>query len=203
MVDGQIITANANVLDALGYELSEVIGRHHRLFVDPAESQSAAYGEFWAKLRRGARTGAAFGGGGQGNQGADLDVTRPGRAWGRVRRRSRRALEEIVVKVGEINAHVAGIVESARSQAVGLAEIAVAVSTLDKSTWQNAAMVEESTAGISELASGARALSELLQAFKIGDARSAPALDSRSGSPAHAPTGRVVAAFGRASASGR
>ncbi|MBC8129363.1 MAG: PAS domain-containing methyl-accepting chemotaxis protein [Rhizobiaceae bacterium] len=115
-----------------------------------------------------------------------------------------RALEEIVVKVAEINVHVSGIVESARSQAVGLSEINVAISTLDKNTQQNAAMVEESTAAISELASEAHALNELLQAFSIGDTRSAPASMSRhGGSPARELTGRVVEAFGRTATSGR
>jgi methyl-accepting chemotaxis protein len=50
---GKILTANANFCRALGYELSEIVGQHHRLFVDPAEAASADYREFWAKLGRG------------------------------------------------------------------------------------------------------------------------------------------------------
>ncbi len=52
-VDGEILTANENFLATLGYELSEIRGRHHRMFVDPAEVQSAAYVEFWLRLQRG------------------------------------------------------------------------------------------------------------------------------------------------------
>ena len=37
----------------LGYSLEEVKGRHHRMFVDPAEANSPAYAEFWASLGRG------------------------------------------------------------------------------------------------------------------------------------------------------
>lgn len=52
-MDGTILTANANFLDALGYDLDEVVGRHHRLFVDPQEHDSPAYLAFWDRLRAG------------------------------------------------------------------------------------------------------------------------------------------------------
>jgi len=52
-LDGTIITANQNFLGAMGYSLDEIKGRHHSLFVDPAEKETAAYREFWAKLARG------------------------------------------------------------------------------------------------------------------------------------------------------
>ncbi len=52
-MDGTILTANANFLDALGYDLDEVVGKHHRLFVDPQEHDSPAYLAFWDRLRQG------------------------------------------------------------------------------------------------------------------------------------------------------
>jgi methyl-accepting chemotaxis protein len=52
-MDGTIVTANENFLGAMGYLLDEIQGRHHRIFVDPAEQDSAAYAEFWASLNRG------------------------------------------------------------------------------------------------------------------------------------------------------
>ena len=52
-MDGTIITANSNFLGALGYSLDEIRGRHHSMFVDPAERDSVAYREFWARLNRG------------------------------------------------------------------------------------------------------------------------------------------------------
>ena len=52
-LDGTIITANENFLEAMGYRLEEIQGRHHSLFVDPAEQNSADYREFWAALNRG------------------------------------------------------------------------------------------------------------------------------------------------------
>ena len=52
-MDGTIITANDNFLDALGYTLKEIQGQHHRMFVDETFRRSAEYKEFWAKLNRG------------------------------------------------------------------------------------------------------------------------------------------------------
>jgi len=52
-LDGTIVTANENFLGAMGYSLAEVASQHHRMFVDPAEANSATYREFWSKLNRG------------------------------------------------------------------------------------------------------------------------------------------------------
>ena len=52
-LDGTIVTANQNLLDTVGYRLDEIQGKHHSMFVDKAERESAAYREFWAKLNRG------------------------------------------------------------------------------------------------------------------------------------------------------
>ena len=52
-VDGKIITGNENFLKVLGYELAEIQGRHHSMFVDPGYEASAEYHQFWAALNRG------------------------------------------------------------------------------------------------------------------------------------------------------
>lgn len=52
-LDGTIITANDNFLSTMGYELAEVKGKHHRMFVEPSYAESEEYKEFWASLRRG------------------------------------------------------------------------------------------------------------------------------------------------------
>ena len=52
-LDGTIITANDNFLRAIGYELSEIQGKHHRMFCEPAYANSQAYQAFWEKLNRG------------------------------------------------------------------------------------------------------------------------------------------------------
>ena len=59
-LDGTIITANENFLATVGYKLEEIQGKHHQMFVAPAERDSAAYREFWAKLGRGEYEAAEY-----------------------------------------------------------------------------------------------------------------------------------------------
>ena len=50
---GTILEANQNFLEAVGYRLDEIRGRHHSLFVDAAEQAGADYRGFWGRLGRG------------------------------------------------------------------------------------------------------------------------------------------------------
>jgi methyl-accepting chemotaxis protein len=50
---GEILDANQNFLTAVGYAKQEVVGNHHRMFVDPEEARSPSYEEFWTRLGRG------------------------------------------------------------------------------------------------------------------------------------------------------
>jgi methyl-accepting chemotaxis protein len=59
-MDGTIVKANQNFLDAVGYSLNEIAGRHHSMFVDPAERRSAAYADFWARLNQGQYQAAEY-----------------------------------------------------------------------------------------------------------------------------------------------
>ncbi|WP_293373347.1 methyl-accepting chemotaxis protein [Nevskia sp.] len=52
-LDGKIVDANQNFLDATGYALDEIVGKHHAMFVDPAHRVTAEYKQFWEKLGRG------------------------------------------------------------------------------------------------------------------------------------------------------
>lgn len=52
-MDGTIVTANENFLNTLDYSLPEIVGKHHSMFVEASERDSAAYREFWANLNRG------------------------------------------------------------------------------------------------------------------------------------------------------
>ena len=51
--DGTIVAANENFLKTVGYDLAEIKGQHHRLFVDGPERDSPAYRAFWAALAGG------------------------------------------------------------------------------------------------------------------------------------------------------
>jgi methyl-accepting chemotaxis protein len=59
-LDGTVVSANEKFLDIFGYDLDEIVGRHHRIFCDPDYAQSEAYGEFWRGLARGERSAAEF-----------------------------------------------------------------------------------------------------------------------------------------------
>ena len=50
---GNILTANRNFCMALGYDLAEIVGKHHRIFCDREIAASHAYQEFWESLARG------------------------------------------------------------------------------------------------------------------------------------------------------
>ncbi|UTV29601.1 methyl-accepting chemotaxis protein [Photobacterium atrarenae] len=52
-LDGVILDANQNFLDSTGYDKSQILGKHHRMFCDSAEVHSAEYAAFWQKLARG------------------------------------------------------------------------------------------------------------------------------------------------------
>lgn len=52
-MDGTIIEANENFLNAMNYSLDEIKGRHHSIFVEPAYKASAEYRQFWDALGRG------------------------------------------------------------------------------------------------------------------------------------------------------
>ena len=59
-LSGNVLTANRNFLDVLGYSLDEIKGRHHRQFVDPAASSGHEYAQFWADLNAGKAQNSVF-----------------------------------------------------------------------------------------------------------------------------------------------
>ena len=48
-----LLDANENFLNTLGYNLSDIQGKHHSMFVETAYSASVEYKEFWKKLNHG------------------------------------------------------------------------------------------------------------------------------------------------------
>ena len=51
--DGTILTANEIFLELTGYQLSEIEGQHHRIFMPGNERETVSYAEFWANLGKG------------------------------------------------------------------------------------------------------------------------------------------------------
>jgi methyl-accepting chemotaxis protein len=52
-MDGTILNANDNFLRAMGYELNEVKGKQHKLFVEPEYARGDDYRRFWERLKAG------------------------------------------------------------------------------------------------------------------------------------------------------
>ena len=50
---GHVLTANRNFQQVLGYQLDEIKGKHHRMFVDTAQAMGPAYAQFWRDLNDG------------------------------------------------------------------------------------------------------------------------------------------------------
>jgi methyl-accepting chemotaxis protein len=50
---GRVLTANGNFLALMDYQLGEIVGRHHRIFVNPEFASTSQYTAFWEALARG------------------------------------------------------------------------------------------------------------------------------------------------------
>ena len=50
---GEVLEANANFLQTMGYRLEDIRGKHHRQFCTREEADSPAYRDFWERLNRG------------------------------------------------------------------------------------------------------------------------------------------------------
>ncbi|MBN2607429.1 MAG: PAS domain-containing protein, partial [Thiotrichales bacterium] len=57
---GHILNANDNFMTAMGYQLSEIQGKHHRLFVKPDYAESDEYRTFWQDLKAGQYKSGTF-----------------------------------------------------------------------------------------------------------------------------------------------
>ncbi len=77
------------------------------------------------------------------------------------------ALERIVAKIAEINQQAREISQAAEVQADRLVQVSGAVTTMDRMTQQNAAMVEESSAAARTLAQEAGSLATAVGAFRL------------------------------------
>jgi methyl-accepting chemotaxis protein len=51
--EGHVLKANGNFCRLLSYSEAEIVGKHHRIFVDPSVVHTAAYRDFWAELNAG------------------------------------------------------------------------------------------------------------------------------------------------------
>ncbi|WP_374671041.1 PAS domain S-box protein [Acidovorax temperans] len=59
-LNGHVLNANTNFLELMGYGLEEIVGQHHRIFCDPAYTQTEAYEQFWKQLQSGELDGGEY-----------------------------------------------------------------------------------------------------------------------------------------------
>lgn len=52
-LNGDVLSANDLFLNAMGYSLEQIKGKHHRLFCEPGEHNSPEYQGFWVRLNAG------------------------------------------------------------------------------------------------------------------------------------------------------
>ena len=100
------------------------------------------------------------------------------------------ALRQIVGEVTAVSNLVEEIAEAAEKQASGISDISAMVAAMDSFTQQNAAMVEETSAGTRNLSVETESLVQQVARFHVpsGSARPAVRPTARSSSPAPAPT---------------
>jgi len=51
--DGTILDANDNFCNTVGYDISEIKGKHHSMFAEPSVAGTQEYKDFWEKLANG------------------------------------------------------------------------------------------------------------------------------------------------------
>jgi len=81
------------------------------------------------------------------------------------------ALANISGDVGEVHTLLAQMATDNQAQSTAITQISVAIGTMDQSTQQNAAMVEETSAAARNLTSEVAALSEQASKFNVGGTR--------------------------------
>ncbi|KEP70945.1 chemotaxis protein [Thioclava dalianensis] len=53
-LSGKVLNANTHFLNAMGYRLEEIKGKHHRIFMPEGEAEGPQYDAFWSDLAKGA-----------------------------------------------------------------------------------------------------------------------------------------------------
>jgi methyl-accepting chemotaxis protein len=169
-MDGTIIMANEGFLNAMGYTLEEIQGRHHRMFVDPEARDCAEYADFWAKLNRGEYAQAEYkrvGKGGkevwiQGSYNPILDLKgKPYKVVKYATDVTRRVLLERTAEqrhqqTAEL---IQEVIENANQFAEGARVIAESSANLSDGAQNQAASVEEMTASVDELSRAIQSIS--------------------------------------------
>jgi methyl-accepting chemotaxis protein len=80
-------------------------------------------------------------------------------------------MNKVVTSVQQVTGIMGEIVEASREQSAGIAQVNLAVSDIDGTTQQNAALVEQAAAAAGSLQEQAANLQQVVSVFKLDDAR--------------------------------
>ena len=105
------------------------------------------------------------------------------------------ALRQIVGEVSAVSDLVNQIAEAAEKQATGIAEISAMVSSMDRFTQANAAMVEQTSAGTRNLSDETVRLMARLRQFRVDHQPSQASRESLHDAPSFAQAARPVSAY--------
>ncbi len=171
-MDGTIITANEPFCKTMGYELSEIKGKHHSMFAEPDYAASANYKEFWEKLRKGEFQAAQYkrlGKGGkvvwiEASYNPIMDIN--GKPF-KVVKYATNITEQI-----EMIGNVKKLVED------NVGEIGRAIGTANQQAVSGATAAEETSHNVQAVASGAEELSASVKEIAESMAKSRTAAES-------------------------
>lgn len=166
--DGSVVAANTLFLSATGYALEEVIGRHHRIFLNASEAGSPAYETFWAELRAGRPQSGEFHRVGKGGravvlQASYVPILSPSGKVVKVVKfatDSTRQFERFKAMRVEMDRGVRGIssaIEAAANESAGVAQASAQTSGTVQTV---AAAAEELSASVREISLGVAASKE-------------------------------------------
>ncbi len=173
-LDGTILDANDNFLDALGYRLDEIAGKHHSMFVEQSYRESDAYRRFWDQLAEGKFQSDEFKRIGKDGKEVWIQATynpifdSSGRPYKVVkfatditdqileRQRRENVQKDIDVQLGEIAQAISNVMGQATESATASTQTASSVQTV-------AAAAEELVASIHEIGRQVQTASEVAQ----------------------------------------
>jgi PAS domain S-box-containing protein len=192
-LDGTIQDANKNFLKTTGYTIEEIRGQHHRMFTDTVERESPAYERFWKQLSQGEYQSGQFRRVGKGGREIWLQACYnpifdpAGKPFKVVKyctdvtdQKQRAADYEGQVKaIDKSQAVIVSEISTASAdQAAGIEQVGRAVSSMDESTQQNAALVEEAAAASESIVQQVRELNSSVNGDDPGP-HPAPAVAAR------------------------
>ncbi|HVY89165.1 MAG TPA: PAS domain-containing methyl-accepting chemotaxis protein [Hyphomonadaceae bacterium] len=167
-LDGTIINANPNFCAAMGYQLADIKGRHHRMFVEPAYASSLEYQHFWESLRRGEFQAAEYKRFANGGRPIWIQATyNPIRNADGVPMKVVKYATDITAMVekrmrneklaAEIESDLSGIADNISAVSRQASDVSQAVTETSETIQNVAAAAEELTASINEISSSVSA----------------------------------------------